>query len=198
MGNIRSNMWSTNAHSILTQEKETEEHVKYQQLLEQVVPCLYGTTEGANARSSAKPAFSFNAPQRRGTLHDNSNKQKPITNQRQSLTLQDSYIRALKRPPLSSTINLDDDDDDDEDEVEDEDEDEENNEDVTFLGVQQRHPVRNNLSTVIIDDDDEISEIIDLDDDEQQVVSACTKLNDQNASGITTGTTYKKKSAMRL
>ncbi|XP_039959637.1 uncharacterized protein LOC126759632 isoform X2 [Bactrocera neohumeralis] len=186
LGNIRSNMWSTNARSILTQEKETEEHVKYQQLLEQVVPCIYGASEAANVRTLAKPAFSFDAPQRRrSTLQDTSNNQKPITNQRQSLTLQDSYARALKRPPLSSTINLEDDDDD---------EDEENNADVTFVGVQQRRPVRNGLSTVIIDDDDEISEIIDLDDDEQQVVSACTKLNEQNASG----TKDKKKSALRL
>ncbi|XP_011214028.2 uncharacterized protein LOC105233605 isoform X2 [Bactrocera dorsalis] len=186
LGNMRSNMWSTNARSILTQEKETEEHVKYQQLLEQVVPCIYGASETANVRTLEKPAFSFDAPQRRrSTLQENSNNQKPITNQRQSLTLQDSYARALKRPPLSSTINLDDDDDD---------EDEENNADVTFVGVQQRRPVRNGLSTVIIDDDDEISEIIDLDDDEQQVVSACTKLNNQNASG----TKDKKKSALRL
>ncbi|XP_018790865.1 PREDICTED: uncharacterized protein LOC108970142 isoform X2 [Bactrocera latifrons] len=185
--NMRSNMWSTNARSILTQEKETEEHVKYQQLLEQVVPCIYGASEAANVRTLAKPAFSFDAPQRRrSTLQDNSNNQKPITNQRQSLTLQDSFTRALKRPPLSSTINLDDDDD----------EDEENNADVPFVGVQQRRPVRNGLSTVIIDDDDEISEIIDLDDDEQQVVSACTKLNEQNASA--SGARDKKKSALRL
>uniref|UniRef100_A0A0A1WRA7 Sentrin-specific protease 1 n=1 Tax=Zeugodacus cucurbitae TaxID=28588 RepID=A0A0A1WRA7_ZEUCU len=187
LGNIRSNMWSTNARSILTQEKETEEHVKYQQLLEQVVPCLYGAAEGANVRTFAKPtAYGYDVPQRR----DSSGNQKPLTQQRQSLSLQDSYTRALKRPPLSSTINLDDDDDD-----------AENNEDVTFVGVQQqqRRPVRNGLSTVIIDDDeDEISEIIDLDDDEQQVVSACTKLNEQNATDTTLGTKDKRKSVLPL
>ncbi|XP_053950602.1 uncharacterized protein LOC128858391 isoform X1 [Anastrepha ludens] len=184
-GNIRSNMWSTNARSILTQEKETEEHEKYQQLLEQVVPCLYGASEGSNVRSLAKPSFSFDVPQRRGALHANSSNQKPLTNQRKTLNLQSSYARALKRPPLSSTINLDDDD-------------EENNEDVTFVSVKQQRPVRKGLPTVIIDDDDEISEIIDLDDDERQVVSACTKLKEQNGCDTTSGIKDKKKCVTRL
>ncbi|XP_036319126.1 uncharacterized protein LOC118733707 isoform X2 [Rhagoletis pomonella] len=187
LGNIRSNMWATNARSILTQEKETEEHEKYQQLLEQVVPCLYGASEGANVHSFAKPPFGFDAPLRRGALHANNSNQKPVANQRKSLGLQNSLPRALKRPPLSSTINLDDDDD------------EENNEDVTFVSVKDQRPVRNVLPTVIVDDDeDEISEIIDLDDDERQVVSACTKLKEQNACGVPLGTKDKKKCVTRL
>uniref|UniRef100_W8AV12 Sentrin-specific protease 1 n=1 Tax=Ceratitis capitata TaxID=7213 RepID=W8AV12_CERCA len=188
--NLRSNMWSTNARSILSHEIETEEHEKYQQLLQQVVPCLYGSTEGANARTLPKPAFGFDPPQKRSALqHVNLGNQKSVSNQRRSLTEQNSYARALKRPPLSSTINLDDDDDDG---------DEENN-DVTLVNVRKQTPVRTALPTVIVDDDDdEISEIIDLDDDERQVVSACTKLKDQNESGPGLGANDKKKCLTRL
>ncbi|XP_067641015.1 uncharacterized protein Ulp1 isoform X3 [Eurosta solidaginis] len=187
LGNMRSSMWSTNARSILTQEKETEEHEKYQQLLEQVVPCLYGSSEGANVISLPKPPLSFDARQRRSGLFPSTGiSQKPITTQRKTLGLQNSMSRPLKRPPLSSTINLDDDD-------------EENNEDVTFVSVKQHRPVMTNgISTVIIDDDDEISEIIDLDDDERQIVSQCIKSKDQTVIDITLGAKEKKKCSMRL
>ncbi|KAM7350486.1 ulp1 [Cochliomyia hominivorax] len=169
-----NNCWSTqNRASILNQEKESEEREKYQQLLEQVVPRIYG---GENKFSSSSSASNSAAQRRRsglllGTALTSSARSSPAANRR-SMGLGQSI---LKRPPLSSTINLDDDDDDD----------------VTITGISHLKTSRSEKSkqsmapkaTVIVDDD-EISDIVDLGNEERHVLSACAKIQKEENSII--------------
>lgn len=169
-----NNCWSSqNRTSILNQEKESEEREKYQQLLEQVVPRIYG---GENKLSSSSTSTST-AQRRRsalllGTAVNSSARSSPAA-QRRSMGLGQSI---LKRPPLSSTINLDDDEADD---------------DVTITGVSHLKSSRSGKakqsmppSATVIVDDDEISDIIDLGNEERHVLAACAKIQKEENSII--------------
>lgn len=166
---LRTNQWSNvTRSSILAQEKESEEREKYQQLLEQVVPRIYG--------SSVENKIPISAQSRRSGLMlaaaTSSSRSSPANNRR-SLGLSQSI---LKRPPLSSTINLDDDDEDD----------------ITFGGNSHLKQTvkaakgKSSVPTVIIDDDD-ISDIIDLDNTDRHVLSQCAKIKQEENSVSTFG-----------
>ncbi|XP_073834403.1 ulp1 [Musca autumnalis] len=145
--------------SILAQEKESDEREKYQQLLEQLAPRLYGSSsENKIPTSSQRRRSGFMS-----AVAATSSARSSPANTRRSVGLGQSI---LKRPPLSSTINLDDEDDD-----------------VIFGGVSHINStskgpkVKTNVDTVVLDDDgdNDISEIIDLESD-RHVLSQCAKL----------------------
>ncbi|XP_061396610.1 uncharacterized protein LOC133332243 [Musca vetustissima] len=164
---LRTNNSSNMARpSILAQEKESDERDKYRLLLEQVAPRVYGSlSENKLPTSSQRRRSGFMS----AAAATSSARSSPA-NTRRSVGLGQSV---LKRPPLSSTINLDDEDDDD----------------IIFGGVSQLNSAskasrpKTNLGTVVIDDDvgNEISEIIDLESAaDRHVLSQCAKLKQES------------------
>lgn len=174
---LRTNNWSSqNRSSILNEEKQNDEREKYQQLLEQVVPRLYRSTGGENKFSLSSSATSAAQRNRRsgfllGTAVTSSARSSPTTNRR-SMGLNTSI---LKRPPLSSTINLDDDENDDE---------------VAITGISHlktsrpAKPRQQSIPTTVIVDDDDISDILELGNEERHVLSACAKIQKEQNSVI--------------
>uniref|UniRef100_T1PC08 Ulp1 protease family protein n=1 Tax=Musca domestica TaxID=7370 RepID=T1PC08_MUSDO len=160
---LRTNASSNMARpSILAQEKESDEREKYQQLLKQVAPGVYGfSCENKMPTPSQRRRSGFMS----AAAATSSARSSPA-NARRSVGL---GLSVLKRPPLSSTINLDDEEDDE----------------VIFAGVSQM----NNTSkaskikgAVVIDDDgdNDISEIIDLESAaDRHVLSQCAKIKQE-------------------
>ncbi|XP_075154447.1 ulp1 [Haematobia irritans] len=159
---LRTNPWSSFARSsVLAQEKQCEERQQYQKLLEQVMPRLYS--------SSNENKLPTVTQRRRSGLMlaaATSSARSSPANNRRSLGLNQSL---LKRPPLSSTINLDDDDDDD----------------ILFNGISEIKPTprltkikpNQQVATVVVDDD--ISDIVDLESADKHVLSQCAKIKQE-------------------
>ncbi|XP_013118762.2 uncharacterized protein LOC106095877 isoform X2 [Stomoxys calcitrans] len=165
LSSLRTNPNVTRS-SILAQEKESEERDKYQKLLEQVMPRLYSS-------SNENKISTLTQQRRRSNIllaaATSSTRSSPANNRR-SLGLSQSIT---KRPPLSSTINLDDDDDDD----------------VSFNGIKPTPRLTKGKSsvptTIVLDDDDDISDIVDLENTDRHVLSQCAKLKqEQNSLNI--------------
>ena len=164
--------WFSNTRSILVQEKATEEREQYQQLLEKLVPRLY-TTE--NGPKSIAPIPNLNTARRRSTALLSASAsaamaRKSLAQQSRRSHSNNASLQSLKRPPLSSTINLNDDENEDGDD-----------DDVTITDISKISNKRNGPisgASVIIDDDD--NDVIDLDDDEIKILSACSEIKKQN------------------
>ena len=179
--------WFSNTRSILVQEKATEEREQYQQLLEKLVPRLY-TTE--NGPKSISPIPNLNTARRRSTAllsaaASAAMARKSLAQQSRRSHSNNASLQSLKRPPLSSTINLNDDEnddgDDDDGDDDDGDDDDGDDDDVTITGISK---ISNKLNrpisgaSVKVDDDD--NDVTDLDDDDIKILSACSAIKKQN------------------